>query len=218
MATTGIIGKVYTAPYIQAKTIAFVDSDPDTITDSGNGFVNALFTVGDVTVAGSTSNDGDYTVDAGGVAAGALTLVGTDSLTAESAGDLVTIVSKAPGAIRAGFAGATINQGVDLAEITSFDDGEWKTFAAELKSWTAELDKFWSTVTGGSELLSVPHLFRFFVKYFAIPSGGDVAVYYEGVGIVNNISNDFTKGRVLKEPLSVTGIGELSLKTKSAAW
>lgn len=77
---------------ITAITIAFVDSDPDTITDSDSGFVAAGFKVGmAIVVSGSTSNDGTYTL--AGVAAGTLTLDAGDSLTGEIAGDSVTITS-----------------------------------------------------------------------------------------------------------------------------
>jgi hypothetical protein len=70
--------------------IAFVDSNPDTITDTESGF--GSFVVGQkIRVIGSTSNDGEYTVAA--VAAGTLTLDSSDSLTAEAAGDSVIVVS-----------------------------------------------------------------------------------------------------------------------------
>ena len=79
---------------INAITIAFNDNgaSPDTITDSGNGFLTAGFVVGDkITVSGSTSNDGDYTIAE--IVAGTITLVSTDELTTEVAGDSVTIVA-----------------------------------------------------------------------------------------------------------------------------
>jgi len=74
-------------------TVAFVNSNPDTITRSdGGSFVADGFTVGDVImVGGSTSNDGKYTL--AGVAATTLTLTGTDSLTAETAGASVTVTN-----------------------------------------------------------------------------------------------------------------------------
>lgn len=69
-------------------SIAFVDSNPDTITDSNNGL--AGFSVGDrVKISGSTSNNKVVTVAT--VAAGTLTLIAGDSLTAEAAGDTVTL-------------------------------------------------------------------------------------------------------------------------------
>lgn len=55
------------------RTITFVNSNPDTITDSGSGFVTAGFEAGDkVKVGGSGSNDTTYKIVS--VAAGTLTL------------------------------------------------------------------------------------------------------------------------------------------------
>lgn len=220
MAETSIIGKIYTAPYIQARTIAFVNSNPDTITDSDSGFVKALFTAEkDIVVATeSTLNDGIYTIDVGGVSAGTLTLDAGDSLTNESAGQLVTIVQKAPGDVKAGIRGVTFNQSIDIAETTSYDDGEWKTFIPELKEWDATLDKIWITKTGGQSIFAIPHLYRFFAKYFASPSLGDVAVYWEGVGIATGITTNLAKGRLITEPITIKGIGSLVMKTQSSAW
>lgn len=79
--------------YMAGATFAFVEGGAgvdDTITDSGNGFVTAGFEVGDViTIAGSASNDGTYTIKA--VTAGTITLSSNDDLTAEAAGASVTI-------------------------------------------------------------------------------------------------------------------------------
>ena len=80
------------ASSITATTIAFVDSNPDTITDTGNGFISGGFVNGGtIRVSGSTSNDGFYTIDT--VTAGTITLVSVNSLTTESAGASVTINS-----------------------------------------------------------------------------------------------------------------------------
>jgi len=80
---------------ITDTTIAFVDNDPsaDTITDSGSGFVAAGFVAGQVIlVSGTTNNNGYYTIDT--VAAGTITLIATDELTAESAGSSFTITKQ----------------------------------------------------------------------------------------------------------------------------
>ena len=75
---------------ISATTIAFVDSDPDTITDSANGFVNAGFVAGDtIVITGSASNNGTFLVDT--VAVGTLTLDSGETLAAEGAGASVVI-------------------------------------------------------------------------------------------------------------------------------
>lgn len=79
------ITTVYTA-----STIAFVDSNPDTITDSANGFITAGFLPGDtLEITGSTSNDGAYTIET--IAPGTITLITSDTLVAETAGASVTI-------------------------------------------------------------------------------------------------------------------------------
>ena len=63
----------------------------DTITDTGSGF--GIFNVGmEITVSGSTSNDGTYTIVS--VVAGTITLA-TGTLTAESAGANVTVAHSA---------------------------------------------------------------------------------------------------------------------------
>lgn len=75
-----------------AATIAFVDNSPDapTITDSGSGFEQAGFQVGDqLTVSGSASNDGTYVI--GSIVAGTITLLARESLTTEGAGATVTL-------------------------------------------------------------------------------------------------------------------------------
>jgi len=90
-----VIGtKLYTnygfTPTINGITFAFVDSGPDTITDSDSGFLRAGFKAGDtITVQGSASNDGDYTIDS--VVAGTITLDAGDALTTEAAGSSVNI-------------------------------------------------------------------------------------------------------------------------------
>jgi hypothetical protein len=73
-----------------ASTIAFVDSNPDTITDSGSGFVTAGFEDGmTLIVEGTVSNDGIYIIDT--VVAGTITLTTAMSLSAESAGSSFTL-------------------------------------------------------------------------------------------------------------------------------
>lgn len=78
----------------RATTIAFNENAPDadTITDSGNGLLIAGFQAGDqITVAGSASNDGTYTVET--VVAGTITLLGRNDLTTEAAGATVTLTA-----------------------------------------------------------------------------------------------------------------------------
>lgn len=77
--------------FIDGTGIAFVDGGggSDTITDTGSGFVTAGFgTTDKIRVIGSASNDGDYQLT--NAAAGTLTMA-TASLTAETAGESITI-------------------------------------------------------------------------------------------------------------------------------
>lgn len=72
-------------------TIAFNNANPDTITDSGNGF-GSFQTGMTIKVSGSTSNDGIYMLHpTTAPTAGTLTLQSSDSLTAAAAGASVTI-------------------------------------------------------------------------------------------------------------------------------
>ena len=78
-----------------ATTIAFVDSNPDTITDSGNGFITAGFIAGmHVIPSGTVSNNTVYTIAT--VTAGTITLKSTDTVTAESAGSSFTLTGYRP--------------------------------------------------------------------------------------------------------------------------
>lgn len=208
----GKVGALYWRPKMTAITIAFVDSDPDTITDSGNGFVTAGFKAGDIiTVSGSTSNDGNYTIDTGGVAAGTLTLIGGDTLTAEGAGDSVTIITALPGQLVAGFFGWDFTHGFDLVEVTDFVDGAvgYKKYILGLEDWTAEGNGFWLTDDFhdwvGDELMA-----RFFVVYNASPNV--TTVYsYSGLALVSGISTGSGVDKAIEENISFQGTGKASV-------
>jgi len=80
---------------IAVSTISFTHNagSADTINDSGSGFVTAGFVDGDkITITGDSENNGDYTIDTE-VVAGVITLIASDTLTTEAAGDSVTIVA-----------------------------------------------------------------------------------------------------------------------------
>lgn len=80
-----------------AVTIAFVAGTPGTvaatITDSGNNFLNAGFTAGDILIiTGSTGNSSNFTI--GSVAAGVITLIMSDVLVSEVAGPAITMYNQ----------------------------------------------------------------------------------------------------------------------------
>ena len=177
-----------TANIITATTIAFVDGagNADTITDSGDGFVDAGFRDGDtILITGSTFNNiGCVVADA---ADGVLT-VPTGTLTAEDAGDTVTI-----------------------QKISN-----WKVYKAGQKSWAATITKFWDAT--GHGLFGVPRRYEFFQQYYTTPSGSDIAYFLEGIGIAKSINTPLNVLEVCKQPITITGSGALSHKTKISAW
>ena len=79
-----------TSVYISAETIAFVDGDPATITDSGDGFVTAGFKDAmDVYVEDTNNNNGIYAIET--ALAGILTLATGEELIDEDAGTVFSI-------------------------------------------------------------------------------------------------------------------------------
>lgn len=88
LAVGGLVAFMTT--HYTADTIAFADTDPDTITDSASGFVTAGFEAGQtLIVEGTSNNDGIYIINT--VAAGTITLTAAAELTAESAGSSFTL-------------------------------------------------------------------------------------------------------------------------------
>ena len=83
--------KVFAEISYTADTIAFVDSGPDTITDSAAQFVAEGFEADMPITTDASGNAGPFRIDT--VAAGTLTLVSTDSVTGALAGSDVTITS-----------------------------------------------------------------------------------------------------------------------------
>jgi hypothetical protein len=83
--------------------IAFLNSNPDTITDTGSGFLTAGFKAGDRIIAsGTASNNKTFTIDS--VVAGTITLVSGDFVVAEGAGASMTIALAEMGIIYNGTA------------------------------------------------------------------------------------------------------------------
>ena len=82
-------------------TLAFNDTNPDTIVRSDGGdFTTENYVIGDqIMVGGSADNDGRYTIAT--VAATTLTLEASDALTAEAAGENVTLTNSVVVRVRA---------------------------------------------------------------------------------------------------------------------
>lgn len=200
----GKMGAIYyRKARMQGTGIAFVDSDPDTITDSGDGFETAGFEAGDyVTVSGSTNNDGTYLV--GTVAAGTLTLDAGESLTAEGAGATITIVEALPGTEVAGFFNWTLNDGNDVVDATDFGDSGKRTYLSTLQGWTATAEKHWLTTGNQETWLGTKVRVRFFVQYSSDPTATTV-YYYEGSAFITGISVNTPVGDIVNATLEFQG-------------
>ena len=82
----------FTEKTITASTIAFVNGSPATITDSASGFSAAGFVAGQTIYTDDEDNAGDYHIAT--VAAGTLTLATGETLKSKAAGSAVTIKSR----------------------------------------------------------------------------------------------------------------------------
>lgn len=213
-------GALYWTPRINAITISFADTDPDTILDSGNGFVTAGFKAGDlITVSGSTSNDGNYTIDTGGVAAGVLTLIGGDSLTAEVAGDNVTIFAALPGQLVAGFFGWSFDDVIDVVDVTDFVDGAagFRKYITGLEDWTGDAQGYWLTDDFHHFMIGMEFTVQFFVVYNTAPNVTTVHLF-RGKVIVSGINADADVSDALHENLTFQGTGTADIQGTGIAF
>jgi len=81
-------------------TIAAADADPDTFTTSAQDFISLGFRAGmTLIVTGAGSNNGTYTIDS--LTTTVITLIATDTLTADAEGDSVTLTGHIPYFVRA---------------------------------------------------------------------------------------------------------------------
>ena len=209
----------YRSGYISAATIAFVDSNPDTITDSGNGFVTAGFAADDtIAVTGTDSNNGELTIASGGVAAGTITLIGGDAVVAEGAG--AAIIQTVPGTQLGGFFNWSLNWDSDVHDTTAFSDGSVRVFTGGLTTWTATAEKFWLTGGAAADVEPDPgdsHLLRFFVVYTTAPNT-TTNYYYEGTGICTAVSPTTPVDGIVQGTISWQGTSTLTWTTRSTAW
>ncbi len=209
----GKFGQIYWSPTLTAITIAFNETaTPDTITDSGNGFVTAGFKAGDiVTVSGSTSNDNDYTIVS--VAAGTLTLGNGVLALDEIAGDSVTIFVALPGQLIAGFFGWSFPDTVDIVEVTDFVDGAagFKTYIVGLEDWTPVASGYWIDDDFNHFMIGQEVRVEFFVTYKASPNV-TTAYFYSGRAIVNGIDVNADVNSPIEEGITFQGSGKAAVQ------
>lgn len=212
-ATPGKTGAIfYRKAWIQGTGLALVDSDPDTITDTGSGFVTAGFQADDlITVAGTANNNTNYTIDTGGVAAGTLTLIAGDTVTAEGAGNLVTVQEALPGTQALTFFNWSIDQAVDMLEVTSFEHVGIETFIAGIRRWTGRAGKFFNAAQLAPESwLGEELMIRFFYLYDAAPNVTTV-YYLQGNCFVSGINPTAVVAGVVEEEITFQGTAKASM-------
>ena len=221
----GKVGAFYAARgIIRANTIAFAIS-PSRITDSANGLVTARFLENmKVTVAGSVSNNTTYTVGAGGVAAGTLTL--TSAPTPENAGPLVTVYEAGPGGAPYGFMNWSLDWTAEPAEVTNFQSGGAREFIAGIYQWKATgernfslEDAAWTTNIWMGGVVNTWQWVRLFTQYAAIPTTTPgQAIYYEGLALVTATNVNFPHDEVVTQKYDIQGVGALTPVIKTTAW
>jgi len=215
----GKLGAVYWRPRLLEKiTISFVDSNADTILDSASGFVTAGFVAGNVyTVSGSTVNDGNYTVDT--VLAGTLTLDSGATLTAEAAGDTVTITAALPGVVLTQFYNWSLTTSVDVQDVTDYANSGIAHYIPGIQRWTATAEKFWNTSEVNEQTWKATDKFiRFFMEYNATPTVTTV-YYLEGTGLVDGLVINAPVDAVVTQSMTLTGNGALPVGiTRTTAW
>lgn len=215
----GKLGAVYYSTATLRDTTISFNGTSDRISDSKSRMVSSGFENGDKIVVSGALNSGNnttFTVDE--IAAGYLGV--TSDLTDESAGYEVTIVTAPDDAQLMGFFNWTADNKADVEEITKFEDGTtgYKTYLPVLNDWSGSAERFWLTTSAYDTFLGTQKWVRLFVKWVAIPSGGDPSYYYEGMCQVTGVSVNEAVGSVVKSTITFQGDGALTLVTRTTAW
>jgi len=220
----GKAGMLRIGGYMEATTIAFVDSGPDTITDSGDGFLLAGFIAADyITISGSTSNDGTYLIAS--VAAGTITLDAGEALTGELAGDYIIALTAPPGHTTYGIKDWSITYNGEVGDVSTYETvqanaNSERDFAGTLSGWTLNAGGYYDTGESDEEdFVGRQRYFYIFPQYAAIPSAPIPAYYYHGMGYITGINPDSAVDTRTNDPITIQGSGALSaLVEKTDAW
>ena len=214
-------GLFYRKAYIQAITLALVDGGvgDDTITDSGSGFVTAGFENGDIiTISGATNAADNITVTLTAVLAGTLSFA-TGSFTAgEGAGALITVQEALPGTQVLGFHTWSIENAVDMLDVTAFEDVGIEKNVAGIRRWSATADHFFQTSQLTPESwLGSQLVVRFFTVYNASPNVTQVE-FFEGKCFGSGISPTTDVQGVVDGAFTFTGTAKASISGTGIAF
>jgi hypothetical protein len=209
---SGYVGAVFAgAAGLYHNDIVFDASDE--IQSGRDDFVTAGFTTDmKITVYGSTSNDGDYTIHT----VSSDSIIVHETIAGETPTDSVLIYQSAPGTQLAGFSNWTINDTYDAFETTDFTDAGVRTYMTGPHRWTATAQRFWQSDGNSETKLGTLYLVRFFVKYAASPSAPAPVYLYEGLSLVNGLSINTDVATLITAPLTFTGVGPLRKRTLTA--
>lgn len=194
---------VNTLKKVTGTDISFLDTEGTyTITRAAADFVTEGFTNGDIiNVSGSTSNDGNYTVE--GVTTDTLTV--TEEVITEDLSDLITIQTTNFYAQVAGFFSWAISKVADALETTDYSDAGQRTYVPGLKGWTGSAEKHWITEDPleweGTKLI---------IKFYVDKTG---TLRYEGIGIVTGHGVTSAVDTLVNESLSFQGDGILTYES-----
>lgn len=219
MKVQGGLGGAFLVVSYTAATISFHENgaSPDTIEDSAEQFLKkGLMPKMSLVITGSTSNNKTVTINT--VTAGLITLIASDTLTEEIAGDSVTLASASAGAQVLGFRNSTIDDGVATEDTSCYEDYPYETHEVTTKNWAGRLEGFWLTESKKDEWLGQQLTFRIFIRQAASPSASDPAVYYQGLGIVQRLPKDIPAKQLVKQSVDIVGNGQLTLTVKTNAW
>ena len=217
MKVQGGLGGIFAYATYTASTIAFVEGggNPDTITDSANGFLTAGFVVGmTITITDTVSNNKDVTIAA--LAAGVITVLASDDLTDEAEGS-ATLATPAYGYQVLGFKQWTGSNGIEKVDSTCFENYPYRTHKVTLKDWSATFAGFWLSTERDSWLGRELNL-RLFERFALSPSATNPAVYWSGVATVTDIPRDLAIDTLVNESITVAGNGALEETIKTTAW
>ena len=217
--TAGYEGMIYYRHGYFKGTATFAHNSPAADTITASSLSSAGFLASDtINVAGTSSNSGSYTITS--VSASVMTLIASDTLTAE-ASNASTILDAKPGKALAGFYNWTINYAGEAHEVTDFANAGTRAYIAGGTGWTGTATKRYSSASSlakSSWVGGTVHRVRFFLRSRAIPTAANKASYLEGSAYVTTVDTTTPVGGVIEQAVNFQGTGALTLVKRQTTW